>query len=66
MEGPQTVPKVVVGCGEHKADGVGNVLVPSELLLAQPCGAKIDQHTRKAHNAELQKFEYQCAVNHGL
>ena len=66
MEGPQTVPDVVVGGGKDEPKGVGDILVPPELLLAEPCGAEIDHHTRKAHNAELQKFEYQCAVNHGL
>ena len=63
---PKPIPKIVVGSSEDEAEGVGDVLIPAKLLLAEPCGAEIDHHTRKADYTELQKFEYQCAVNHGL
>lgn len=66
LEGPKTIPEVVVGGGEGKTDGVGNVLVPAELLLAQPRGAEIDHHARKADHAKLQEFHYQNTVNHGF
>ena len=66
VEGPKTIPEVVVGSGEDEPEGVGNVFVPAELLLAEPRGAEINHHTGEADHTELQKFEYQCAVNHGL
>ena len=34
LEGPQPVPKVIVGGGEDEPDGVGKIFVPPEFLLA--------------------------------
>ena len=58
MESPQAVPDVVVGGGEDKSEGVGEVFVPAELLLAEPRHAEIDHHARKADYAELQELSY--------
>ena len=53
LEGPQPVPKIVVGGGEDEPNGIGDVLVPPELLLAEPSGTEIDHHSGKADHAEL-------------
>ena len=66
LERPQPVPYIVVGGGKDETDGIGKVLVPAELLLAQPRGTEIDRHTRKADCAEFQELEYQRTINHGI
>ena len=37
MEGPEAVPNVVVGGGEHEPEGVGEVFVPPDTRRAE-CG----------------------------
>ena len=62
LEGPKSVPEVVVSGSEDEPEGVGDVLVPAEFLLAEPSDAEIDHHARKTDHAEFQKLEYQCFV----
>jgi hypothetical protein len=44
FECPYPVNKVIIGYGQGKTNGVSNVLIDFDFLLAQPCRAEIYRH----------------------
>lgn len=55
LEGPDTIPEVVVRSCKDETERIADVFIPPQFLFAEPSDAEIHDHAARADDAEADK-----------
>jgi hypothetical protein len=53
---PETVPDVIVGCGQHKTQAVGGIFVHLHFFFEQPGNPKVYEYSGGPHQAKFEQY----------
>ena len=56
FKGPYPIEHIIGGGSDGKTNGIGNVFLKFQILLAKKCNGKVNQNSRKSYDPKFDEF----------